>query len=753
MARSNQLASLAVDIVINARRFRSTTRMMRGDLKRTQTAAHGLATSITRVGLAASAFLIVQRAARLVIDVIKETTLAFAKLEKQIIDVEKIAKIDVSKQFFGLAIELPSATFENISQVMAGAARTGIQGAEGLKEFSKAVIILSEVSGDIVPAEATIGVAQLLKNFDLGTDKALNLVNNIDTLSDGFVTTSGQILTTSKRLAGMAEAAGLTVHELNAVVTALLQTGATATTIRTTLSQFFTKVVPKPLEAGRALGLFGDELINFASLADIDIIAFLKAFINTLKELPEAKAQVALKELQIAGNRTQQVIKLLAKTTEGELDRALKTSADSIDKTSGVLLKYERVAKSTDAGIKDLSKQYTLLKVNFATTKPLTDLRLLLRGLNSDFDNLISPKALQNLDDVNKRLDTLVKKRTKLLRGDTGASTGEKAGGLTGNLPAILISKFIREQQEKGGIAEFGSESERLNKIKEALKREKELEKEKDPIRKRALRASFDAEDKARITGDVVSTAVMEAWSKAILEGKKEVVDLERTHVDQQKKFVNDLIANLPTLKTGFHAKLESQEKRREKALRKTVDPVIIDKIHERFNLLNQDLFQSHREHIKEQVARRKTTELLEREKRLRLQRGAIGGAFGLVGKIGEAFEMIQRVERAGQAFRAAGLDPNAGGLGKAVDNVLKFQLAELFAPAKAKAPQFKGLTQAWKDAVVDVGKKDKEAELRKLNIKAGRALIKALGDAENLPENIQFIVDFLKDVPGLNIK
>ena len=56
MARSNQLASLAVDIVINARRFRSTLRQTRGDLKKTADSSRGLATSITRIGLAASAF-------------------------------------------------------------------------------------------------------------------------------------------------------------------------------------------------------------------------------------------------------------------------------------------------------------------------------------------------------------------------------------------------------------------------------------------------------------------------------------------------------------------------------------------------------------------------------------------------------------------------------------------------------------------------------------------------------------------------
>ncbi len=593
MARSNQLASLAVDIVINARRFRSTLRQTRGDLKKTADSSRGLATSITRIGLAASAFLIVQRAARLTIDVIVQTTLAFAKLEKQIIDIEKIAKINISEQFFGLARDLPSATFETISEVMAGAARAGIQGAEGIKEFSKAVIILSEVSGDIVPAEASIGIAQLLKNFDLGTDQALNLVNNIDTLSDSFVTTSGAILTSSKRLAGFASTVNISVDELNAIVTVLLATGATATTVRTTLGAIFTKIIPKSLEAGRAFGLVGDKLVDFANTVGKGGPDALKLFINELKKLPEAKAQEFLKEFGIAGSRTQIVLKLLSKTMDGEFDRALQESADSINKTSGALLKYERVAKSADAKIKDLTKQWTAFKASLGDTGVIDFVRDALRGFTKSTEGIVSPKAMKNLKDVQKELINL---KTKLKRakeegigldifagltqgiiagtaigaaggalfGGVGALPGAVGGAIVGGIGGAVGAGAAGQAANTGAILRLTDELRRIGQIKEALL----IEKEKDPIIKRAKLARAIARKEAEEVGKSFGLQVKlgaEAYNAAILRGAESVVTLNaaaaitREQIQlQDAKIIKAFTDSLPSLESAIEQQVES---------------------------------------------------------------------------------------------------------------------------------------------------------------------------------------------------
>ncbi len=712
MARSNQLASLAVDIVINARRFRSTLRQTRGDLEKTGKSSRGLATNITRIGLAASAFLIIQRAANLVITVIKETTLAFAKLEKQIIDIEKIAKINISEQFFGLAGELPSASFENISEVMAGAARAGIQGAEGLKEFSKAVIILSEVSGDIIPAEASIGIAQLLKNFDLGTDKALQLANNIDVLSDNFVTTSGAILTSSKRLAGFASTVGISVDELNALVAALLQTGATATTVRTTLGAIFTKIIPKSLEAGRAMGLVGDELINFATIVGAGGVEGLKFFINTLKKLPETKAQEFLKKMGIAGSRTQLVLKLLAKTTDGELDRALKLSADSINTVSNVLLKYERVAKSADTTVKDLSKQYTILKTNFGGTAVFSSLRDILRGLNEDFDNLISPKALKNLDDINEKLRE-VEGEIKSIKGRFNVAPVGIIGGGGGR-------SVLGRAEQTGKLARLKDEQKRLKFLQKVKQIEEETEG--DIGERKARIAQLQAEEKAEAqrfpTNIKTQQAGIDAYVKALLAHEEKAGKVRLDSAKAQKEFIDDMLDSLPTLKTGLEATLESIEKERQKRIKALEDagvvpvtgPAIVEtQIH--FDKLAQAARDSAQAIIDEKRNRKELTAKLKREREIEQRKKIIAGGIG--GKTGEAIAFQNELQKIFDALTDAPTrtDIEKENVNKAIKSIadfLKIGRKNILDPSKEiKPPQFKGLTQAWKDAVVSIDKKE----------------------------------------------
>ncbi len=766
MARSNQLASLAVDIVINARRFRSTLRSTRGDLKKTQVSARGLSKSIVAIGLAASAFLILQRAARIAIDVVKETTLAFAELEKQIIDIEKIAKTSVSKQFLGLGRELPSASFQTISEVMSSAARAGIQGADGIKEFSKAVIILSEVSGDIVPGEASIGIAQLLKNFDLGTDKALNLVNNIDILSDNFVTTSGAILTSSKRLAGFAETAGFTVDQLNAVVTVLLSTGATATTIRTTLGSLFTKVIPKALEAGRAFGLVGEELIDFAAIIQQGGPKALELFINTLKALPESEAQDFLKEFGIAGSRTQIVLKLLAKTTTGDFNRALKLSADSIKETSGALLKYNTVVNTTDTIVKALGKEWTLFKANLGDGKAFDTASSFLRGLNDDFNALEFRKPLKNIEDVKNEIGSLttfillnknaLKKTSALiipglaitLRGAISKAEDEikELEVLKKSLSEDKVRRatteeskaFIKQKQiveelvsELGKLKRSGKEREKDQVVQiglvdgkpvgkfllteEALLSELKTERHKQEL----LRIKAEkAEKKAAAQEEIDKLKEIEDKKIAAIQA---IADLR----ERQKQDITDLFKTLPTLAVGLAKELLELEKKRIELRQKLlalgvgIDSKEINLLKSRFDTLEK-----------------------------RLKSAAIADIIG--GKIGKAIQFSKDLDTKMANFLAS-----ATGIGlEDIDAVVKAGkelkvagLKDIFKP-EVKKLQFKGLTQAWKDAVIGVNKKETLFE------KAQKAFWKkALAVGAQIDNSAKAIEDAIKEQEELKIK
>ena len=122
---------------------------------------------------------------------------------------------------------------------MITAARAGVRGAENIERLAEAGLILSKRSLDIGPQEATEGLAILARNMDISIEKAGLLGNVINVLSDNNAALSGQITTTSQRLAGFAGQLGIQAEELTALSATLISTGATATTIRSTFVNLF----------------------------------------------------------------------------------------------------------------------------------------------------------------------------------------------------------------------------------------------------------------------------------------------------------------------------------------------------------------------------------------------------------------------------------------------------------------------------------------------------------------------------------
>ena len=123
------------------------------------------------------------------------------------------------------------------------------------------------------------------------------------------------------------------------------------------------------------------------------------------------------------------------------------------------------------------------------------------------------------------------------------------------------------------------------------------------------------------------------------------------------------------------------------------------------------------------------------------MEKAGVGGAFGAFGgQAGEAFNLIQQQVDAIRALRNIGIELPKGG---AVNALFEAQVADIFKQDQQKAPQFKGLTQAWKDAVTTVDKKDNK--LKKLQMDAAKALIGALKGAK-LSDKMQKIIDVLEE-------
>jgi TP901 family phage tail tape measure protein len=372
----HNVATLAVDIVVNARRARAQLANFQATLQGNSNALRNLSMGIGAFGLAASGILLARKAMQELFEVINAAFQASIQLEKSIISIETIARTgniqELSVAFFNVGEAVRGASFDEITTGMRTAARAGLKTTEELEALTKAGLRLSQVSGDIVPQKSIEGLAALTINLDESFDKVNNLASGIDILSDNFVTTAGEILTTSARLSGIAEASNISFQEITALSAALLSTRASATTVRSTLTKLFESLQADPKKAADAIGLTTDEYERFHILVRTKLIDAVKQFVQTFGELSPANQAAALKELGLESVRTRQVLRLFVGNLD-EVDRALKIVNDEVVTGTSILEKYALQMGTGAAKTEAAKKQWTeflseLLKGDLAGT-------------------------------------------------------------------------------------------------------------------------------------------------------------------------------------------------------------------------------------------------------------------------------------------------------------------------------------------------------------------------------------------------
>src|SRR3990167_8897877 len=189
-----RLASLLVDIVINTRRFQSQLGYAE---KKTQDAANNMRRSLTTIGLAASGILIVKKAFDLTISAIEGSILAFANLEKQIINIQKVAKFEnfneFAKGFIELGLKLKGISFAELGEIGGDLARLGVRGGpQGFLDFLEVAAKFKQATGDIDLRQAGEGLGKILQNFgkELNASEALRMASSINNLADETAVTS-----------------------------------------------------------------------------------------------------------------------------------------------------------------------------------------------------------------------------------------------------------------------------------------------------------------------------------------------------------------------------------------------------------------------------------------------------------------------------------------------------------------------------------------------------------------------------------
>ena len=384
---------------------------------------------------------------------------AFAELEELIVNIEKVAKTGnleaLSTAFFALGEAIKGADFSQISEAMVVSARSGVRGAEAIKDLAGAALVLSEVSLDISPTEATEGLAALTLNLDLSIEKTDELANQIDVLSDTTLSTSGEILKTSARLSGFADALGISAAEVTGLSAALLATKQSATTVRTTLTSLFEVLTSRPFEAAEAVGFTGTAIREFANLTRTDATEAVLVFVEAFSKLDFSEQTNTLKQLEIGSKRISQVMRTFAANTD-KARTAITNSTEASNNAANITSKLALANQTTAARLSELDKKWSTFKANLITSGPVMDtiiglldrlaalvdkftIDILIPGdtvedLNNQITNLSD--ELNNLEKTRAEFDKGFNSTTDFLGMDRAKIEGEisRKGSLRNNL-------------------------------------------------------------------------------------------------------------------------------------------------------------------------------------------------------------------------------------------------------------------------------------------------------------------------------
>lgn len=447
----DRVAQLAVDIVVNARRASMNLNRVRRDLHNTANSSNKLNKSLLGIGASAAIFLAVVQATRLLAASVSGVVGAYAQLEKQILDVQVVAQTknvqQLADNFIRLGKALPGAEFQTISEVMQNAARLGIRGNAELAEFTRVATLLSQVAGDIAPADASRDLGTLLLNFDLGIEKAEALGSAINKLSDDYPVLTGEILKTSARLAGFAKAVGFSETELAALTTTLLKSRLSATTVRTSIVRLVTALQEEPLEVRDALKLTGEEINNLANLVDQGKpFQAIQEFIRLLGKLPATERFGALKELGLASSRVTQNISVLVDKQEDLVEVLDKVNIEYATNTN-LLEKQQIVASQAASKLIDLGKAWELFKASFADgdflNRAITQLRTILELLTPEGFRVPKVEIASTLEAVERERNIAISKRARLLKRSKEISDSSPFGI---NTALVGLRALINEQ-------------------------------------------------------------------------------------------------------------------------------------------------------------------------------------------------------------------------------------------------------------------------------------------------------------------
>jgi len=251
--------------------------------------------------------------------------------ETAMVEIQKVTSKAVSKEMEirirDMAKTIPIAQTE-LAGMAADAARFGIRGSENIDMFTRAVAKMS-IATDLTTEEAGVSFAKINELTGLSAKQTENLGSAINTLSNNYATSAGEIVQSMLRSSAAASSFGLSATEiagLSAQINAVSESAERGGTRMRTL--FMELQNPKKVESyAKAIGMTA---YQFEALQKSNPAAALFSLVDAIDQ----NGQAARNLRKVAGSESVQALAAMAKNTDKTKMAMIEAKQSFIDNTS-----------------------------------------------------------------------------------------------------------------------------------------------------------------------------------------------------------------------------------------------------------------------------------------------------------------------------------------------------------------------------------------------------------------------------------
>lgn len=285
----------------------------------------------------------------------------------------------------GLSTTMAGVSVESINEVGAMAGRLGIQGVEGIAEFTKSIAMITIALDDIPAEEAASSIARILNVFQLGPEATMSFASALNKLDDSSTATGRDILDVSRQIAGAASTLGMSPQKVLALSAALKDAGINNEVAGTAFSQILGKMAKDSASFAKVAGVSADQ---FATALKGDPLEAIQLLMAGLAKLDAPGQFRAISSLGIDGERGTQALLQLSKVM-GKLSGYVTTANEEWKTHASIQAEVKIKSEETWSQLTRLTNSVKLTAGSIGSVL-LPQIKELIGGLTSVSEGLRS---------------------------------------------------------------------------------------------------------------------------------------------------------------------------------------------------------------------------------------------------------------------------------------------------------------------------------------------------------------------------